>query len=476
MTGAGTWWRQSAGELAAALAAGETTAAALLDGALDRIRHLNPDINAVVLIDEAGARRAAEASDARRQAGAALGPLDGLPITIKDNIYVGGLPATWGSALYRDFTPPGDDLPVARLRDAGAVIVGKTNTPEFAMLPVTENKLFGVTRNPWDLSLTPGGSSGGAVASVAAGLTPLAIGTDAGGSIRRPAGYAGVAGIRPTTGRVARDLGFPAIAQDFQAIGPMARTVGDLILALSCIARPSATDRLSLAFPPFDMNRAAFSGPNGKAVIRFVPRAGSGPVEAAVADSLRRAADTFADLGHDVTEADAPYDPEEIDRIWALMIGVGMGRVVDGVEDWETKVDDGIRGVIERASEVSAGDYLRTLDRIQELRADFARWMTGVDAMLTPASATLPWPAERRFPETVDGAPAGPRAAAAFATFVNAVGHPAISIPGDPAPTGLPIGVQLVGRFGHDEDLLALALEFEAAKPWRDRWPTLALA
>ena len=173
MTGAGTWWRQSAGELAAALAAGETTAAALLDGALDRIRHLNPDINAVVLIDEAGARRAAEASDARRQAGAALGPLDGLPITIKDNIYVGGLPATWGSALYRDFTPPGDDLPVARLRDAGAVIVGKTNTPEFAMLPVTENKLFGVTRNPWDLSLTPGGSSGGA-ASPGGGVAALA--------------------------------------------------------------------------------------------------------------------------------------------------------------------------------------------------------------------------------------------------------------------------------------------------------------
>lgn len=174
-------------------------------------------------------------------------------------------------------------------------------------------------------------------------------------------------------------------------------------------------------------------------------------------------------------QADAPYDPEEIDRIWALMIGGGMGRAVDGVEDWETKVDDGIRAVIERARDVSDGDYLRTLDRIQELRADFARWMTGADAMLTPASATLPRPVERRFPKTVDGAEAGPRAAAAFATFVNTVGHPAISIPGDPSPTGLPIGVQLVGRFGRDEDLLALALEFEAAKPWCDRWPPLAL-
>ncbi len=445
-------------ELSALLDTGEVSPVELLEGFLSRCERINPQLNALVLIDRNGARVAAKASEGRIRDGARRGVLDGLPITIKDNIYVAGLRATWGSRLFADFVPVDDDLPVARLREAGAVIVGKTNTPEFAMLPVTENKLFGVTRNPWDTELSPGGSSGGAVASVATGMVPLALATDAGGSIRRPASYAGVVGFRPSNGRVARRHGFPAVAADFQTIGPIARSVADVAAVFSCIAGPNAEARPS----------------SGKAArICYVASAGPGPIDAEIADSVKAAAKTFAELGHRVDEASAPYDPEEIDRIWSVLIGVGMRRVVESFDGWRAQIDDSLAQAIDRAASVSASDYAATLDRVSELRRQFAGWISDFDAMLTPSSAALPWPIERRYPAMIDGREASPRAAAVFATFVNAVGHPAISLPATPSRSGLPIGVQLVGRFGEDERILDLAAAFEAARPWRDRWPAL---
>lgn len=446
-------------DLSALLDAGEVSPVDILEGFLDRCDQINPQLNALVLIDRDGARIAAKASEGRIRDGARRGVLDGLPITIKDNIFVAGLRATWGSRLFADFVPADDDLPVARLRKAGAVIVGKTNTPEFAMLPVTENKIFGVTRNPWNTDLTPGGSSGGAVASVAAGMVPLALATDAGGSIRRPAGYAGVVGLRPSNGRVARDLGFPAVATDFQTIGPIARSVADVAAVFSCIAGPNAADR----------------PPAGRATrICYVASAGSGPIDPEIAESVKAAAEAFAELGHRVDEASAPYDPEEIDRIWSVLIGVGMRRVVDAFDGWREQIDDSLAQAIERAASVSASDYDAALERVSELRRQFARWLGDFDAVLTPSSAALPWPVARRYPATIDGREASPRAAAVFATFVNAVGHPAISLPATPSKSGLPIGLQLVGRLGEDERILDLAGEFEAARPWCDRWPALA--
>ncbi len=439
---------------------------------LERHERINPAINAVVLVDEKGARRAAEASDKRAREGRRLGPLDGIPLTVKDNIHVGGLRATWGSLLFADFVPTRDDLPVARLREAGAVIVGKTNTPEFAMAQVTENRIFGRTVNPWQPELTPGGSSGGAVASVAAGICSLALATDAGGSIRRPASYAGVVGFRPSTGRVPRSHGFPALAMDFQVIGPIARTVSDVRLMMDCIARPDQGDRQSLTFRPFGSHaEAAQPGRRAPATIRYVPRAGSGPIDAEIARNVRLAAETFVDLGYRLEEAVAPYDPEEIDAIWATLIGVGVGRVLLGFDGWAGKIDAGLAAIAERGRSVTTAEFLATLDRIHELRAEFAAWMSDADAMLTPSSAALPWPAEHRYPVTIDNQPASPRAAAVFSTFVNAVGHPAISLPCSPSAKGLPIGFQLVGRYGEDERLIRLALEYEQARPWKDLWP-----
>src|SRR6202158_5627437 len=200
-------WALTAAALTAAYATGAATPEDALDSVWGRSEAVNPELNAVVTIDLAGARAAAAAAGARWRDGRALGPLDGIPLTVKDNLFVGGLRATWGSALFADFIAPQDDLPVARLRAAGAVIVGKTNTPELSLSGYTDNLVFGSTRHPPAPAPSPGGSSGGPVAAVASGMAPLALATDAGGSIRRPAGHAGVAGVEPGLCQGARRVG-----------------------------------------------------------------------------------------------------------------------------------------------------------------------------------------------------------------------------------------------------------------------------
>lgn len=217
-------------QLAASLRNGEVSASRLLEETLERIRRIDVKLNSFVHLDVAGARKDAHESDARLAARAPRSELEGVPLSIKDNILVAGMPATWGSRALAGFTPDKDELPVARLRAAGAVILGKTNVPELTLEGYTKNDLFGVTRNPWDLRLTPGGSSGGAAAGVAAGLAPGAIGTDGAGSVRRPACHTGLVGWKPSVGRYPRIDGFPAILTDFETIGTLTRSVEDALL------------------------------------------------------------------------------------------------------------------------------------------------------------------------------------------------------------------------------------------------------
>ena len=238
-------WQLSATGLAAAFAGGKTTPGAHLEQLLARIAELNPELNAIIALDP-GVREAAKESTQRIAANRARSALEGVPVTVKDSILVAGLPCTWGSRVFEQYVPALDELPVARLRAAGALILGKTNVSEFTLEGYTWNPLHGVTRNPWNPKLTPGGSSGGAVASVAAGLAPLALGTDGGGSIRRPASHTGLVGLKPSIGRVARGPSLPQILLDMEVIGPIARTVEDAALLYRAIAGPDARDRRSL--------------------------------------------------------------------------------------------------------------------------------------------------------------------------------------------------------------------------------------
>lgn len=459
------WWRRDVGGLGKVLRDGRLSAARLVDLCLDRIRRVDPALNSFVALDEAGARKAAEESDARIRAGTARSALEGIPISVKDSILVAGLPAAWGSRALADFVPDRDELPVTRLRAAGAIILGKTNVPELTLEGYTRNELFGVTRNPWDPRLTPGGSSGGAAASVAAGLVPAAIGTDGGGSIRRPACHCGLVGFKPSTGRVPRIDGFPAILTDFEVIGPLTRTVADAVLLDQAMAGPDARDRRSLVAPA-----EAWSGKRLR--ILYVPRFGTSPVDPEVAAVTDEVAAWLADQGHELEQGKVFFDLDEAARIWHVITRAGVA--------WLAAREGGKLGAVAGASvramaadgeKLSGADYMDALDRLAAFRRRCAEVFEGVELLLTPTAAALPWPAEEPYPREIAGQPAGPRDHAAFTGWANMAGYPAISLPVALSQARLPIGVQFAAAFGVDTNLLDFAARLEAQRPVPPSFP-----
>ena len=429
-------------------------------------RRLNPRLNAIVALDEAGARAAARASEARWRAGTPLSALDGVALTVKDNITVAGLPCAWGSPLFRDYVPERDELPVARARAAGMVVLGKTNVPEFTLQGYTDNTVYGVTRNPWNTALTPGGSSGGAVAAVAGGLGPLALGTDGGGSIRRPASHAGLVGLKPSIGRVPRCDGLPAILLDLEQIGPIARTSADLAAFLALLAPPDARDPASRAMPAFAVPPRA---PRQR--ILFVPRLGANPVDPEIATSVAIAAAQLAPLGHHVEEGAAPFTLEELGALFGPIGQAGLAWLL--AERGGEPQAPMLREMAAAGRALTPQAVFGAVDGIAAFRRRMAVFFTAWDLILTPAAAALPWPADQVAPPMIDGQPVGPRGHAVFTNFANLAGLPGIALPCEPAESGLPIGFQLVGPSGADGMLCALAAEWEAARPWADRWPEL---
>ncbi|HVF63877.1 MAG TPA: amidase [Casimicrobiaceae bacterium] len=427
----------------------------VVEAVLARINEVNERLNAIVTLDATGARAAARASERRWREGHARGPLDGVPLTIKDNLNVRGLRTTWGSRLYADFVPTIDEVPVARARDAGLVIVGKTNVPEFTLSGYTDNLLFGPTRNPWNTRLTPGGSSGGAVACVASGIGPLALGTDGGGSIRRPVSHTGLVGLKPSRGRVPRGDGLPQILLDFEVVGPLARTMRDLVLTMEAIAQ-------SWAPPPAKRCR-----------ILYVPRFGTNPVDAEIAASVAQAASVFSRLGHAVVEASVPFDADAFNAVWPIVSQTGLAALLNTMRDWRERVAPAFVEMADAGSKLRATDLFDALAEIACLRERLSAAFDDSDVLLTPAAAALPWPAEIPYPPTIDGKEAGPRGHAVYTAFANASGCPAIAVPCMPSANGLPIGFQLVAAPGQDERLCVLAAEYESAEPWSHRWPPL---
>ncbi len=436
MSSSAPLWTLTAAELNQAFAAGIATPSDALESILVRHDEVNPRINAVVTLDRDGARIAAAQSTARWRAGASKSALDGVPITIKDNIHVAGLRTTWGSRLFADHVPTRDETPVARLRDAGAVIVGKTNVPEFTVQGITENVLFGATRNPWNPALTPGGSSGGAVGAVAAGIGPLALCTDGGGSIRRPAGHTGLVGFKPSRGLVPRAHGLPAILHDFEVAGPIGRSLHDVGIMLDIIAgtQPIAPEVISKPFR-----------------IAYVPTFSDAPVDPTIARSVAAAAKTFAEQGHHVERLDHFALAEPISAIWPTLSETGVAWLMDRYPDRDGDVGAGVAAMSERGRLHTARDYLNLLQTVADVQQEFIALFACFDVLLLPTAAAQPWPIGVSHPAMIDGRPVGPRGHAVFTAFANALGLPAISIPGDPADDGMPIGIQLCGACGADE-------------------------
>jgi aspartyl-tRNA(Asn)/glutamyl-tRNA(Gln) amidotransferase subunit A len=452
-------WRLSATALAARYRAGTLRPSAALAAVLARIAAANPAINAFATLDAAGAEAAAAAADARFAAGAPLGPLDGVPVSIKDNITVAGLRCAWGSELYLDYIPDQDETPVARLRAAGAVLLGKTNVSEFTLgRGNVDTRAFGTTRNPYNPALTSGASTGGGAAGVAAGFGPVTLGTDGGGSIRRPACHNGLVGLKPSTGRVARRHGLPVILDDAEVIGPLARTVDDLATTLSIIQGPLDEDRLSIGVPgPHEE-----PPPPQRLRILYIPRFGQWPVDAPVAESCAEAARQMAGLGHRVSEGALPVDLDLFEKHWPTFTAGGLAWVLRG-QAWRGRIGAIYEEMAERGATLSAADYIDALNAFREVQAQFAIAFRDWDVLMTPTAGALPWPAEKF----------GPPHNRAFTGIVNAGGLPGMNLPCAPSAEGLPIGFQLIGAYGADWPLVALARQFEAAHPWADRWPPL---
>lgn len=473
VAGAGPLARQSATDLAQLLETHQVSAAQLVDDFITEYDRINPLINAIVAIDPEGARLSAQRSDERASRSGRLSAIDGIPVTVKDNIFVHGFAASWGSQLYADFRPPCDDVAIGRLRAAGANLLAKTNTPEFSLGACTDNLLFGPTRNPWDLTLTPGGSSGGAVAALAAGIGALAVGTDSGGSIRRPASYTGVVGFRPSTGRIPRVFGFPPLAYDFQSISPAARNVDDVYLLFQIMAGPDTRDRASLCFKDYPLPAKLAPLDLKRLRIRCIFEVDGAPVDEEIRKQVESAAITLKELGHQVSTGEAPYSLEAIESICGILSTAGLAHAVTREHEWLEKIHPSSRTLIEQGSKVSIQEYLDAIKATSAFRICMATYFERTDFMLMPTSASPPWPLGEPYASHINGHKAGSRAGAIFAMFVNVAGLPAISLPVVPSARGLPIGMQLVGPFGSDVLLLKLAKEFEQAAPWADRTPIL---
>ncbi|WBY01219.1 amidase [Ramlibacter tataouinensis] len=462
-------WRLPATELQRRYRAGDLTPSAVARACLARLEAVNPKINAVIARRDAAFLAEAEAATRRYEEGRPRSAIDGIPLTVKDSLYTADLPTTWGCPALRNHCTAEDELSVGRARAAGALIIGKTNVPEFALEGYTANPIYGVTGNPWNPALTPGGSTGGGVAACAAGIAPLAIGQDGGGSIRRPASHTGLVGLKPSLSAVPREHALPSLLLDFEVIGPLARTVADARLLFEVMRGPADADRSSLAAA-----QAAGSVRAGAALrILYVERFGSAPLDPQIAASVGAAVEQLAELGHSVEAGPLPLDLDFYGEAWPQIGQIGLAQLFQQHPEWAAQASPRYLEMAEKGRALPGARLWRILEQVKALRRQVAAVFRQVDVIVLPSAAALPWAAQEAYPTHIDGQEVGPRGHAIYTGWVNAAGLPALALPCAPSREGLPIGLQMVGAYGSDDRLLELGAKFEDASPWAHRWPQL---
>lgn len=468
----------SATEMAAAVRRRAVSPVELLDACLERVDRLNPQLNAVIWRNDDEARKeAARLADAIAGGSDDLPAFAGVPVPIKDLTKVAGWPVTYGSSAVPDRTSEEDELVVAALRRAGFVLCGRTNTPEFGPIPATENLRYGVTRNPWDPSKTPGGSSGGAAASVAAGMFPLAHANDGGGSIRIPASCTGLVGLKPSRGRV------PAVVPGWMGAsveGVVTHTVADAAAVLDEVSGPDRLAWFNAPAPdrPFADEVGADPGPLRVALLERAPL--DVPVAPAAVDAVRRAGTVLEALGHKVSVGRFELFPAEALGAFLAVMNAGFG---DYQEIDVTRLEPHNRAAVETGRSVNSIEFVAALGELQRAsRRVVARWGEEFDLLVTPTMAILPPPAGsilERSHAKPGSMPPDVLSMGVFTAPLNVSGQPAVSLPlHEAVPEGgdlpLPVGVQVVAGPWQEALLLRVAAQVEDADPWRDRRPPLA--
>ena len=442
----------------------------LMEATLARIDAVNPTLNAFVQLDAERAMAEARAQTERIARGEELGALGGLPFGVKELENAAGFLTTAGSRAFKERMAERDDVHVARLRAAGAICLGKTNSPEFGYTCFTTNEVFGTTRNPWNPERTPGGSSGGAAAAIAAGMVPVATASDGGGSIRIPASFVGAYGLKPTFGTIPVTPGEMLTWMDTSHYGPISRTVRDAALYLDATAGYHPADPTSLPRMPYSYLER-LEEPLPRLRIAFNPELACPHVQSDVAREVERAARAFVELGHEVEEnTDAP---EGMIDHWVRM---GRFQALANMEDIVLNHRDLFSPGYARGFEGIENVGAHQFGEAYRARARVNTWLWGLferyDLLLTPTMPFEAFAAEGPIPQDVEGVALG-WMSVPFTGLFNFSGHPAATVRAGFTDAGLPVGLQIVGRRHEDLLVLQASSTYEQARPWNDRWPTM---
>jgi aspartyl-tRNA(Asn)/glutamyl-tRNA(Gln) amidotransferase subunit A len=458
-------------EIVDLLARRELSPMELMQTTLDRIDSTHEKLNAFVALRERDALLSDASASEKRIARGEGGPLEGIPLGVKDLEDVEGLVTSEGSIPFRDNIATRDSVQVARLKAAGAIVVGKTNAPEFGYTALTKNLLFGVTRNPWNLEQTPGGSSGGSAAVIAGGVIPLVTASDGGGSVRLPASFTGCFGLKPSYGRIPHESVDLWTMDDTSVYGPLARTVEDATLHMDVVVGPHPLDPNSLPHPGVCYRDVLRDLPSGLRV-GYSPDLGYAVVQSDIAEIVHDAARVFEEMGHHFAEVKEGLP--ELGRDWGMVSAFELlGRIGQLLPEREADFGRSfIRGV-------KAGREMtpELWSNVRRRRAELNRWCEdvfgGCDLLLTP---TVPFdapPAKGPFPEETEGRTQPMASVGSFTIPFNLSWHPAATVRAGLSKAGLPAGLQIVGPRHRDDLVLQAAFAFERARPWAHEWPQI---
>ena len=458
-------------KLAARIAKKEISPLEVMRDTLDQIDQVNPGLNAFVSLRPEAALSEARALTEKIAAGKSVGPLAGIPLGVKDLEDTAGMVTSYGSIPFRDNVVDGDSIQVARLKAAGAIVVGKTNVPEFGFTGFTKNRLHGITRNPWNPERTPGGSSGGSAAAVVGGLVPLCTGSDAGGSIRIPASYSGCFGLKPSYGRI--PVG-PSPFLSYSAmivVGPLTRTVRDAALYLDCTAGYHPADPHSLPKPPRDYLSCIGELPD-RLKIAFSPDLGYARVHTDVMSCVEKAVHAFEEMGHRVERWSGVLP--DTGEVWTPLVCTDIyAQLCDLPEKDRAEIGRTLAAVVDRTRGLTVAE-LTTIHRLRaRLNRQLATLFETFDLLLTPTMPTEAFAATGPPPAEIEGQTIPLLGAVAFTYPFNLSGHPAASVPAGLTQNGLPAGLQIIGPRHRDDLVLQAAKAYEKIRPWNDRWPAL---